>query len=405
MNSKRGRLGHLKLSFETYLGFVYWDLEFHLQMEAGMVELKRFLVPWIDQVKPYDTDDLLIAWSRPELKRMMINENPIPPSEKVLQAIHEAARMGNRYPDNGPRLRAKIAKRYDLGPENVYISHGSSEIIDMIMRLFVTPGDEVLLPNPTFSLYGIRAKALGGTVVTVDLTSDLQYDVPAMLRAITPRTKVIVVCTPNNPTGDFIPDDDLMKIVEVGIPTLIDEAYLEYHRERESKAPLIRTYNHLVVAHTFSKAYGMAGIRFGYCLADEHLISYFKKMQIPWNTTLLSMAAAEAALDEEEELNRKAAYNNAGVDYLCKELSKIPGVKPYYSHGNYVFIDATDAGVTGKEIVDYVFERDGIMLKAFAPFRGRSGFFRIALGTHEENALCVKSIKRFLGNHKKEKKA
>ncbi len=370
-----------------------------------MSDLKRYLVPWIDQVKPYDTEDLTIAWSRPELKRMMINENPIPPSEKVLQAILEAAKMGNRYPDNGPRLRAKIAKQYDLGPENVYISHGSSEIIDMMMRLFVSPGDEVLLPHPTFSLYGIRAKAVGGSVVAVDLTPDLQYDVPAMLRAITPRTKLIVVCTPNNPTGDFIPDEDLMKIVEFGIPTLIDEAYLEYHLEHESKAPLIRKYNHIVVAHTFSKAYGMAGIRFGYALADETLIGYFRRMQVPWNTSLLSMAAAEAALDEEEELRRKAAYNNAGVEYVCKELSKLPGVRPYFSHGNYVLVDATDAGVTGKEVVDYVFDQAGVMLKSFAPFRGRTGFFRISLGTHEENSICVQAIKRFFKNKKKEQEA
>jgi len=376
-----------------------------LLKEVLMGDLKRFLVPWIDQVKPYDTEDLLIAWSRPELKRMMINENPISPSERILNAILEAARLGNRYPDSGPRIRAKIAKRYDLGPENVYISHGSSEIIDMIMRLFVTPGDEVLLPNPTFSLYGIRARTVGGSVVAVDMRPDLQYDVPAMLRAVTPRTKVIIVCTPNNPTGDFIPDDDLMKIVELGIPTLIDEAYLEYHPEHESKAPLIRKYNHLVVSHTFSKASGMAGIRFGYGLADEQLVQYFRKMQVPWNTSLLSIAAAEAALDEEEELRRKAVYNNAGVEYVCKELSKIPGVKPFYSHGNYVLIDATDAGVTGRAVVDYVFEKDGVMLKAFAPLRGRSGFFRISLGTHEENSICVQSIKRFFENRERDKRA
>jgi histidinol-phosphate aminotransferase len=369
-----------------------------------MSDLKRYLVPWMDQVKPYDTEDLLIAWSRPELKRMMINENPLPPSEKIVQAIAEAAKMGHRYPDNGPRIRAKIAKRYDLGPENVYISHGSSEIIDMIMRLFVTPGDEVVLPNPTFSLYGIRARAVGGKVVAVDMTPDLQYDTSAMLRAITPRTKVIIICTPNNPTGDFIPDDDLMKIVGLGIPTLIDEAYLEYHPEHESKAPLIRKYNHIIVAHTFSKAYGMAGIRFGYALADEQLIQYFRKMQIPWNTSLLSIAAAEAALDEEEELRRKAAYNNAGVEYVYKELSKIPGLKPYYSHGNYILIDATDTGATGKEIVDFVFEKAGAIIKYFAPLRGRNGFFRISVGAHEENSLCVHAIKRFFENRKKEKK-
>jgi len=368
-----------------------------------MVDLKRFLVPWIDQVKPYDTEDLSIAWARPELKRMMINENPLPPSENVLQAIIQAVKMGNRYPDNGARIRAKIAKRYDLGPENVYISHGSSEIIDMVMRLFITPGDEVLLPNPTFSLYGIRARAVGGKVVAVDMTPDLQYDIPAMLKAITPRTKVIVICTPNNPTGDFIPDEDLMRIVEVGIPTLIDEAYLEYHPEHESNAHLIRRYNHLIIAHTFSKAYGMAGIRFGYALADEKVIIYLRKMQVPWNASLLSIAAAEAALDEEEELRRKAAYNNAGVEYICKELSKIPGLKPYHSHGNYVLIDATDTGATGKEIVDYLFEKAGIMLKYFAPFRGRNGLFRISIGTHEENSICVRSIKSFFEDRRKEK--
>ena len=369
-----------------------------------MADLKRFLIPWIDDIKPYDTDDLLVAWSRPELKRMMINENPLAPSERVVEAVVKAARMGNRYPDNGPRLRAKIAKRYDLGPDNVYISHGSSEIIDILMRLFVTPGDEVLLPHPTFSLYGIRARTCGGKVVPVDMTPDLQYDVPAMLRAVTPRTKLIVICTPNNPTGDFIPEEDLMKMVELGIPMLIDEAYLEYHIERESKAPLLRSYNHLIVAHTFSKAYGMAGIRFGYALGDEQMIRYFRKVQIPWNTSLLSMAAAEAALDEEDELRRKAAYNNAGVDYICKELSKIPGVRPYYSHGNYVIIDATDAGVTGKAIVDYAFEKDGVMLKAFAPLRGRSGFFRVSIGSHEENSICVQSIKRFFKENEKNQK-
>ena len=125
---------------------------------------------------------------------------------------------------------------------------------------------------------------------------------------------------------------------------------------------------------------------------------------MPWNVSLLSMAAAETALDEEAELKRKATYLNAEVDYLVKELSKIPGIKPYFSNGNYVFVDATDAGLTGKEIVDHLFEKDNIMIKSFASFRGREGFFRIALGTHEENVLCVQAIKRYAENRKKAKK-
>ena len=370
-----------------------------------MADLNRFLVPWIHQVKPYSTDDISVAWSRPELKRMFVNENPLPPSERVVQAVAEAARLGNRYPDSGPRIREKIAKKFDLTPGNVYLGHGSSEIIDMIMRLFVTPGDEVLLPNPTFSLYAIRVRAVGGKVVAVDMTPDLQYDTPAMLKAITPRTKVIVICTPNNPTGDFIPDADLMKFIELGIPIMIDEAYLEYHLEHESKAGLVQKYDHVMVSRTFSKAYGMAGIRFGYVLAHERLMKYFKNMQMPWNTSILTLAAAEAALDEEEELKRKAAYNNAELDYLVRELSKMSGLKPYHSHGNYLFVDATDAGLTGKEIVDRVFEKDKIMIKSYASFRGRDGFFRITIGTHEENIACIEAIERYVDERKRAKKA
>lgn len=361
-----------------------------------MKNLKSFLVPWIDNVKAYDTEDLIVAWSHPELKRMMLNENPIPPSKKVTKAILKAAKMGNRYPDNGPKVRAKIAKMHNVEPDNVYVSHGSSEIIDMIMRLFVAPGDEVIIPNPTFSLYGLRAKAVGGKVVSIDMTEDMQYDTKAMLDAVTPKTKVIIVCTPNNPTGDFIPDKDLTKIVKLGIPTLVDEAYLEFQPDRKSKDYLVKKHSNVIVAHTLSKAYGMAGIRFGYALADKEMIQYFRKMQLPWNVSLTSMAAAEAALDEQEELKRKADYNKSSVDYVYKELSKIEGFKPYYSNGNYILVDATDLGITGKEIVDYVFDNAGVMIKHFAPLRGRTGFFRISLGSHKENKLCIEFIKRFL---------
>ncbi|MBW2055997.1 MAG: histidinol-phosphate transaminase [Deltaproteobacteria bacterium] len=359
------------------------------------MDVTEFFVPWYDRIKPYKTDNITMAWQNQELHRMFVNENPLGPSEKVVQAVTDAARLGNRYPDNGVRIRKRIAEIHKVNPDNVYIGNGSSEIIELMCRLFLAPGDEILLPNPIFSLYEIRALNVGANVITVDVTPDMQYDTDGMLAAMTPKTKLMVLCNPNNPTGAFIPDEDIRRLLGAGIPTLLDEAYLEYHPDHESKDYLIREYPNTVVSHTFSKAYGMAGIRFGYALADEKIIQAFRKIQIPWNTSLLSIAAAEAALDDREGLNRKIEFNNAQIRYIYDELSKIRGLKPYFSYGNYIIVDATDLGVDGQEVVDYLFEKKKIMIKAVSTLKDRPGLFRISLGTAEENRACMEGIASF----------
>ncbi len=151
----------------------------------------------------------------------------------------------------------------------------------------------------------------------------------------------------------------------------------------------------MVVSHTFSKAYGMAGIRFGYALANEKIIQAFRKIQIPWTASLLSIAAAEAALDDMEELKQKIDYNNAQIKYIYDELSKIDGLKPYFSYGNYMIVDATDLGVNGQEVVDYLFDKKKIMIKAVKTLKDRPGIFRISVGKTEENKACVEEIKEF----------
>ena len=258
------------------------------------------------------------------------------------------------------------------------------------------------IPNPIFSLYEIRALNVGAHVVSVDVTADMQYDTDAMLAAITPKTKLMVLCNPNNPTGVFIPDEDIKRLLRAGIPTLFDEAYLEYHPDHESKDYMIKEYSNMVVSHTFSKAYGMAGIRFGYALADETIIQAFRKIQIPWSASLLSIAAAEAALDDTDELRKKVDYNNAQIQYIYDELSKIDGLKPYLSYGNYMIVDATDLGVNGQEVVDYLLEKKKIMIKAVKTLRDRPGIFRISVGTTEENRACVEGIKQFFSARKGE---
>ncbi len=364
------------------------------------MDVAKFFVPWYARIKPYRTDDIATAWQDQQLHRMFVNENPIGPSERIVEAVADAVRLGNRYPDNGVRVRTKIAEMHKVSPDNVYIGNGSSEIIELMCRLFIAPGDEILLPNPIFSLYELRALNAGANVVSVDVTPEMQYDTEAMLAAITPKTKLMVLCNPNNPTGNFIPDADIERLLRAGIPTLFDEAYLEYHPEHESKAYLVREYPNMVASHTFSKAYGMAGIRFGYALADEKIIQAFRKIQIPWSASLLSIAAAEAALEDRDELKKKIDYNNAQIRYFHEELSKVPGLKPYFSYGNYMIVDATDLGVDGQEVVDYLFKKKKIMIKAVKTLKDKPGIFRISVGRAEENKACVAAIREFFATRK-----
>ncbi len=359
-----------------------------------MSNLKNYVVPWLETAKTYSLSDVDDAIAHPEKARMMINECPIEPSETVIEAITRAARSGNRYPGSNIAIRRRIGALYGVGPEQVLVVGGSSEIIDAAMRVFLQPGDEVIIPRPTFSLYEIRATVVGGKPVLVDMTKDMQYDTQAMIKAITPRTKLIVVCNPNNPTGNFIPDEELRMIASQGIPIFLDEAYLEFYSEKPSKASWINEFPNLFVTHTFSKAFGLAGVRFGYMIASKELIRYFEKVQIPWSASVMSIAAAEAILDHKEELSRKAEFNRKSVEFFCKVLGELPGVKPYHSHGNYILVDATDTGKTSEEIVTSMYEK-GFIIKTMPPLHGRKGFFRITPGTQEENERLAKELKRF----------
>jgi len=295
------------------------------------------------------------------------------------------------------RLRTKIGKMYDLGPENVALCNGSSETIDAMMRIFLQPGDEIILSTPTFGLFPPRAELCGGKVVSIPLREDdLQYDVEAMLKAINEKTKLILIIHPNNPTGIFMDDSDVERFCETGIPLCIDEAYGAYHPEIPSKSPLIRKYPQVFLSATFSKAHGFAGIRFGYVLGTEEMINAFNAMFLPWNVSLMSMAAAEAILDNPEEIERKAKHNNRWMDIFYEEAEKL-GLKPYPTHGNYMLIDATMTGKTTAEILEAAMEREKILLKKIAPIHGKDGYFRVTPGLDEESENFVKFLKEFFG--------
>ena len=265
------------------------------------------------------------------------------------------------------------------------------------MRIFLQPGDEFLLSNPTFEMYPSRAGLCGAKTVQVPLRDeDLQYDVPGMLAAVSDKTKLILIINPNNPTGIFIDDADLIKFCELGIPLDIDEAYLDYHPQVAAKIDLVKEYPHVFLSHTFSKAFGLAGVRFGYVVAVPELAEAFARMYLPWNVSLMAMAAAEAIIDNPEEVKDKVKYNNDWMATFVKELEAV-GLKPYPPHGNYMLIDASVTGKTTGEIVQAGMDMEKLFLKTIKPINGKDGYFRVTPGTPEECERFVRFVRNYFG--------
>ena len=359
--------------------------------------LKDWIVPWLYTSREYNVGILDKAMANPGHARLMLNENPIQPSEKVIEAAVEALRHGNWYPDSFLKLRTKIGKMYDLGPDNVTLCNGSSETIDAMMRVFLQPGDEFMLSSPTFELFPPRAELCNAKVVQIPVREgDLQYDVEAMLNAINERTKLILIINPNNPTGVYIEDEDLIRFCETGVPLCVDEAYLDYNPDKPSKASLIKKYPQVFLSVTFSKAYGFAGIRFGFVLGTEEMIAAFNRMFLPWNVSRMSAAAAEAIIDNPDEVKAKVEHNNKWMAVFTEELKKL-GLKPYPANGNYMLIDGTMTGKTTEEILKAALEAK-IYLKKIGEIHGKSGYFRVTPGVDEENERFIKFIREYFGS-------
>jgi histidinol-phosphate aminotransferase len=263
-----------------------------------------------------------------------------------------------------------------------------------MMRIFLQPGDEFLCSNPTFEMFPSRAGLCNATTVQVNLREpDLQYDVPAMLDAVTDKTKLILIINPNNPTGIFIDDADLTKFAELGIPMCIDEAYLDYHPDVEAKIDFVKKYDHVFLSHTFSKAFGLAGVRFGYIVASPTVVDAFNLMYLPWNLSLMAIAAAEAILDT-GEVKDKVVYNNEWMAKFVKEL-EAKGLKPFPPHGNYMLIDASSSGKTSAEIVQAGADMQQLFIKTIKPINGKEGYFRVTPGTPAECERFVTFVREY----------
>jgi histidinol-phosphate aminotransferase len=368
-----------------------------------MKKVEEYYVPWVKGIPMYISEHIELAWRDPSLHRMMSNENPVPPSEKVVEAMVKYAKMANRYPDQGLVVRSKIAEINGLdGPQNVIIGNGSSEVYDNIFRMFIDPGEEVIQHTPCFGIYKLRGVLLGAKMVSVPMIykdNFLHFDPEGIIKAITDKTKVIVVANPNNPSGNFMDAKHFVTIAETGIPFIIDEAYIEYAGLGMSQVALTKKYPNVLITRTLSKAYGLAGMRFGYALGSKEVIDQISGSLLPWNVGIIPMWGALAAFEDTEGLAARIKFNNDAVKFITDSFSDIPGLVTLPSHANYILFDG---GATGKKGIDVVklAETKGIILRQNESMYGSDGWFRVTIGSEAENRMFVDVVREFYGMKK-----
>jgi histidinol-phosphate aminotransferase len=327
--------------------------------------------------------------------KLASNENPMPPSERVQKAIIDALPHLNRYPDgSGYYLRDALARRHGVTADHVLLGNGSNELIELLVRAFVKPGDEAVVPHPSFVVYPMIVQAVGGIRVVVTL-KDQRIDLEGMARALTPDTKMVFIANPNNPTATIVTADEVehfMARVPDRAIVVFDEAYYEFAQGPDFPDTLqyMRQGRKVVVLRTFSKAASLAGLRVGYAVADPDAVALLNRIRAPFNVNSLAQVAALAALEDDAHTLECLRIIEAGRHYLYDELASL-GVKYTPSRANFILVDV------GRNAAD-IFQRllkAGVIVRPMTSF-GMESALRITVGTPEENRRLVKALRRVL---------
>ena len=354
--------------------------------------IEQYLRPGIATASPNDARHHDFAWRHRELDRLMSNECPLPPSPSVIAAATAALQIANFYPNSGEDLRAAIASFNRVDPASVILGNGSTEVLDVVTRSFVGPGDEVVISVPTYAFFESQTRLYGGEPLLVQMTDDFRFDVPAILDAINVRTKVVFLCSPNNPTGNSWTEAELTAVLAAGVPTVVDQAYLECG-DGPSFAALVAAHPNLIVTRTMSKAFGLAALRLGYGIASPILVDAFLRLRIPFSLSLVALRAGLAAMEHPEELAERRAFITSERRRVMAALVEMPGLKPFPSEGNFILIDVSGTGRTSGEIVDFA-KRENMLLRAMTAHRLRDAFVRVTIGTVEQNERFIDVFRR-----------
>jgi histidinol-phosphate aminotransferase len=339
------------------------------------------------------------ATTTKKIHKLSSNETPYGASKKAIAAYRATGDHLELYPDgSATRLREAIGRRYGLDPNRIVCGAGSDELLSLITNAYVGPGDEGIFTEHGFLVYKIAIRAAGGTPVVVK-ERNLTADIDAILSAVTPKTKIVFLANPNNPTGTYLPFSEVKRL-HAGLPKhvvlVLDAAYAEYVRRNDyaSGLELVAESENVVMTRTFSKIYGLAALRLGWCYAPEGVVDALNRIRGPFNVSAGAIEAGIAALEDEDHVAASIAHNDKWLPVLTDEISKLGiGVTP--SVGNFLLLYFPNvAGKTAKD-ADAFLASEGLILRAVASY-GLPDYLRLTIGSDEANALVIAALKTFM---------
>ena len=350
-------------------------------------------------VKPYipgkPIEDVKRELGLKSVIKLASNENPYSPSPKVLTAMHKAALSVNRYPDGGcVVLRKAVAKHLKVNEDQLIFGNGSDEIIVLAVKAFVKEGDEVIIAKPSFLIYNIASTLAGAKIHEVPL-KDFQYDIPAMKAKLSKRTKIVFIGNPDNPSGTYVPAkalEDLIKAASKETLIFIDEAYFEYVRATDypDGIALMAKYPNVMVTRTFSKMYGLAGLRVGYGVANINIIDILNRLREPFNVNSVAQAAAVAVLQDKAYYQRIAKDVEEQRQYIYRSLTEL-AITYQRSFTNFILVQV---GKDSTKVATALLKQ-GVIIRDMAVW-GLTGYIRVSIGSPSENKRFIKTLARIV---------
>ena len=350
----------------------------------------------IKDLQPYKpgkpVEDVQREYGLDKVIKLASNENPLGCSPKVKEAISNTFKDLSIYPDgNATKLKEELAKFLGVKADEILPTNGLDEMIDLVAKTYVNKGDEVIMADVTFPRYIQTTEMMGGTPVIVPL-KDFTFDLDGILNKISDKTKMIWICNPNNPTATIVTEDEIVKFfnkVPEDVLILYDEAYREYATSEDyphDSIKFLKDYPNLLVMRTFSKVYGLAGIRVGYTVGDKDILQNINKVRGPFNVNILALEAAVAALKDTDFVQQSYDLNLEGKNYLFEEFDKLDF---FYtpSETNHIFVNV---GMNGGEVFVEM-QKKGVIIRPMA-----GDFIRVSIGTMEENKIFIETLKEVL---------